>query len=376
MKWTIGLIAGVLLVLGYLLWRTEDPVVVEVQVVGTGLVEQTVANTRAGTIKACRRSRLSMPVGGQVAALLVNEGDRVLKGDVLLTLWNADRLARLEQSRATLLAADMKQQQVCLSAGHDHREIERVKQLFAKRLTSEEHLDRVNTKAETSAAACHAAQAESQVAAANIKVHEALLDQTRLLAPFDGIVVEINGEVGEYVTPSPPGVPTPPAVDLVDLTCLFVTAPIDEVDASLLKLGLPTRITLDAFRGQSFTGRVRRIAPYVLDLEKQARTVDAEVVFDTPPLNQLLVGYSSDIEVIIDSRDDVVRIPTESITEGDKVWLDDNGVAKQQQIEKGLHNWNFTEVVSGLKPGDKLITSFKAPHLEVGQLVDSGNKAH
>ena len=111
-----------------------------------------------------------------------------------------------------------------ISAGHDHREIERVKQLFAKRLTSEEHLDRVNTKAETSAAACHAAQAESQVAAANIKVHEALLDQTRLLAPFDGIVVEINGEVGEYVTPSPPGVPTPPAVDLVDLTCLFVTA--------------------------------------------------------------------------------------------------------------------------------------------------------
>ena len=87
----------------------------------------------------------------------------------------------------------------------------------------------------------------------------ALLDQATLRAPFAGIVAQINGEVGEFVTPSPPGIPTPPAVDLIDDSCLYVEAPIDEVDAARVKSGMPVRISLDAFRGQSFAGTVTRI---------------------------------------------------------------------------------------------------------------------
>ena len=60
-----------------------------------------------------------------------------------------------------------------------------------------------------------------------------------LTAPFDGVVAEVNAELGEYVTPSPPGIPTPPAVDLIDDRCLYVTAPIDEVDAPEIRTGMP-----------------------------------------------------------------------------------------------------------------------------------------
>ena len=135
-----------------------------------------------------------------------------------------------------------------------------------------------------------------------------------LRAPFDGIVAEINGEIGEYLTPSPPGIPTLPAVDLIDDTCLYVTAPIDEVDAAQLKVGMKGRITLDAYRGKHFTGTVRRIAPYVLALEKQARTVEVEVEFDDPgDARHLLVGYSADIEVVVQAHDKVVRIPTSAL---------------------------------------------------------------
>ncbi|MBW2119469.1 MAG: efflux RND transporter periplasmic adaptor subunit [Deltaproteobacteria bacterium] len=101
----------------------------------------------------------------------------------------------------------------------------------------------------------------------------------RLLAPFDGLIAEITGELFEYVTPSPVGVPTPPAVDIVDNACFYVTAPIDKVDAGDIRVGMTARITMDAFADRSFKGKVRRIADYVLDLEKQARTVDVEVVF-------------------------------------------------------------------------------------------------
>ena len=67
-----------------------------------------------------------------------------------------------------------------------------------------------------------------------------------LRAPFDGIVAEFNGKGGEYLTPSPPGIQTLPAVDLIDDSCIYVNAPIDEVDAVRLKLGMSARITLDA----------------------------------------------------------------------------------------------------------------------------------
>ena len=127
--------------------------------------------------------------------------------------------------------------------------------------------------------------------------------RTVLVAPFDGTVAKIVGEVGEYSTPSPPGVAMPPAIDLIDESCLYVKAPMDEVDAPKIAVGQPVRITLDALPGRSFAGKVRRIAPYVTAVEKQARTVEIEVDFDDPQsAGRLLVGYSADVEVILDVR--------------------------------------------------------------------------
>ena len=172
-------------------------------------------------------------------------------------------------------------------------------------------------------------------------------------APFDGIVAEVNGEVGEYLTPSPPGIPTLPAVDLIDDSCLYVSAPIDEVDAAQLKVGMAGRITLDAYRGQHFAGKLRRIAPYVLALEKQARTVEVEVEFDSPAeARHLLVGYSADIEVVVAARDGVLRMPTAALMPGNRVLVfSPEGVLEERRVETGLANWEFTEIRSGLQAG-------------------------
>ena len=133
-------------------------------------------------------------------------------------------------------------------------------------------------------------------------------------APFSGIIAKITGEIGEYATPSPPGIPTPPVIDLIDNSCLYVLAPMDEVDAPKIKLGQPARVTLDAMPDKVFHGKVTRIAPYVTEIEKQARTVDIEVhMNDIPKDSNLLAGYSADIEVILGSHDNVLRIPTQAI---------------------------------------------------------------
>jgi HlyD family secretion protein len=179
-----------------------------------------------------------------------------------------------------------------------------------------------------------------------------------LRAPFAGYIAELNGELGEYVTPSPPGIPTLPAVDLVDTSCLYILAPIDEVDAPRIRVGMPARITLDAFPGQSFKGTVRRIAPYVLEAEKQARTVDVEAVFADPEeFKALLPGYSADLEIVLDARDDVLRIPTESLLEGKRVLVLNGTRIDERTLETGISNWKVTQVVSGVKEGDQVIVS-------------------
>ena len=119
-------------------------------------------------------------------------------------------------------------------------------------------------------------------AQARVNVTRVEQGRTVLVAPFDGTVAKIVGEIGEYSTPSPPGVPTPPAIDLIDDSCLYVKAPMDEVDAPRIRIGQPVRISIDALPKQTFPGRVKRVAPFVSAVEKQARTVDIDVTFDQP----------------------------------------------------------------------------------------------
>lgn len=336
-----------------------EPVAVRLATVDRGAVETTVANTRAGTVKACRRSRLSLHTGGRVAELRVKEGDRVRQGDLLLRLEDEDRSAQLAQARAQVEATREREHQACRTADYDRRDLARSQQLATDTLISAQALDSARTRAAGSADACEAARADLKVAGASVRLAETQLRQAALYAPFAGIVAEVNGEVGEFATPSPPGVATPPAVDLIDDSCLYVTAPVDEIDAARLRVGLPARLSLDAFRGRSFSGRVTRMAPYVLDLEKQARTVDVDVAFDPVPKDiALLAGQSADIEVILD-RQEMTRLPTEAVQEGNRVLVYDpaSGTLAARTFSAGIANWTWTGIRSGLEAGEQVVLS-------------------
>lgn len=344
------------------------PIAVLVAAAATGKVETTVANTRAGSVEACRRAKLATPLGGRIDKLLVREGDRVKDGQVLVELWNDDLAARERISVEQLQSARARVNEACLLADAAARDAARTRQLRDKGFVSEGQVDRAESEAKAKQAGCASARAQVQEAQARIVASRADTARTVIKAPFDGIVAEVNGEVGEFLTPSPPGIPTLPAVDLIDDSCLYVSAPIDEVDAAQLKVGMAGRITLDAYRGKHFSGRLRRIAPYVLALEKQARTVEVEVEFDKPgEASHLLVGYSADIEVVVDARDSVLRIPTTALMPGSRVLvLAGHGVLEERKIEAGLSNWEFTEVRSGLAAGDRVVTSLERAGVKAG----------
>ena len=312
-----------------------------------------------------------MPIGGRVETLHVKEGDAVEAGALLLELWNDDRQAQVSQSQAQLDATAHRREQLCVEAENAKREATRAATLYERGLVSLEQRDGTRTKASAGSFACEAARNDEEVARASLALYEALLAETRLKAPFAGVVAEITGELGEYVTPSPPGIATPPAVDLIDYTCLYVTAPIDEVDAGKLRVGQSARVSLDAFRGESFDGELTRIAPYVLEIEKQARTVEVDVVFVHPEdRERLLVGYSADIDVMLEVHDNALRIPTEALLEGDRVWrISADNSLEPVSIEAGLRNWDFVEVVGGLDEGDRIVLSLDIDGLQAGAVV-------
>ncbi len=337
-----------------------DPVQVVVKFVDLGIVERTVANTRAGTVKACRRAKLSPSIGGQIAKLPVREGDTVKSGDLLLEIWNQDLAAEVRLVVSEAEAARARARAACLNADVAQREANRIVNLRKTGATSEEKADKAVTEAKALRADCEAAKASALMSEARIGVAKATLDRTRLIAPFNGVVAEINGELSEYVTPSPLGIATPPVVDLIDNTCFYVTAPIDEVDVPNIEPGMNSRVSLDAFGDRRFAGKVRRIAPYVLDREKQARTVDVEVKFNIPSdIRQMLAGYSADVEIILDVRENTLRIPTEAVLEGNRVlvYLPDTKVIKERTFKSGISNWYYTEVISGLKPDELVVVN-------------------
>jgi HlyD family secretion protein len=359
-RWFIVLLLVVLA--GVLVWYKMRPKEIEVTVaqVTRGTVEKIVANTRAGTLKACRKANLSPSVGGQISVLNVDEGDMVKKGQLLLELWNNDLKAEIGLAESEIKAGKTRAAASLLQAEIAQREADRMQQLISDNAISDQDADKAITEAKVLQAAYEAAVIEMATNRARLQVIKANLERSMLLAPFDGIIAKINGELSEYVTPSPPGIPTPPTIELLDISCFYVTAPIDEVDAPAVKVGMEARVIMDAFGDKHFPARVSRIDPYVLDVEKQARTVDVEVQFiNNEDGENFLAGYSADVEIITAVEENVLRIPTQALLDNSLVYVyqPQDQRLREKTVRAGISNWDYTQVVEGLQEGESVVIS-------------------
>lgn len=367
----ILLILLLVIIGGAVVWwiGKPEPIPVVLAKVGRGKVEATVANTRAGSVEACRRTRLSPISGGRITYLGVKKGDRVKKGQVLLKLWNDDQQAQSALASTQIESARKRVDEVCAIADNAAREAARMSKLRASGFVSEGAEEKTRYEAKSRHAACDTARAEVRQARARMNVTQVEQGRTTLVAPFDGTVADIVGELGEYTTPSPPGIPTPPAIDLIDDSCLYIEAPMDEVDAAKIRPGQTARVTLDALPGKVLPARIKRVAPYVVAVEKQARTVTVEASLEQSVApGELLVGYSADLEIILAERDNVLRIPTSALQEGGKVLLyrPDTGKLEERLLKTGLSNWEYTEVLEGITEGDSIVISLEREGVKAG----------
>jgi len=340
---------------------------VRVVAVERGTVESTVTNSKAGTLRSRLRSRISAETGGRVTQIHHREGESVKAGTLLVKLNDVSLQARLELSQAVLATSIERHKEACLNRDHARRDLERIRELRRNQVASEEVLDRLEVAYRAAAAGCDGALADVTRARAEVRAARAELEKTEIRAPFDGVVAEVNSEVGEWVTPSPPLLSSPAVIDLIDPDAIYVSAPMDEVDSNRIRVGQLAKITVDSHPGRTFAGNVVRVAPYVLDIEAQNRTVEVEVEFDrlSEP-RSMMVGTSADIEITLDTRRDTLRIPAQTLLQGGKVLVLVDGVLEERQVKVGLRNWDFVEITSGLLPNESVVESLDEKEVVAG----------
>ncbi|MFT5288777.1 MAG: HlyD family secretion protein [Planctomycetota bacterium] len=374
-RWILRVfVFAVIVATGYVAKRTvfkSGAVQVRVFAVTRGDVESTVTNSRAGTIAVRRRAKLSPQLGGRVVELPHREGQRVKQGDVLLRLDESVGQAQLSLAERQVDSAQARHAETCQAAQRAERELVRNRVLAEDSMISEDKLDDFINRRDLALLGCASSQALVLEANAAVDLAQARLDLNHLRAPFDGILAELAVEVGEYVTPAPPGIMLPSLIDLIDPSSAYISAPMDEVDSAIISVGMRVRVTIDPYPDQEFEGRVARMAPFVLDFESQNRTFEIEVeLADAELRGKLLPGTSADVEVILKVAQDVLQIPTSSLLEGGHVLIYEGGQLLERRVQVGLRNWNWTEITGGLKAGEQVVTNLADEDVKSGVVAE------
>jgi len=368
----------------------------------------TIPATSTGIVESGAEVRVKADVAGRVVRILVDEGDQVRAGQTLAILDQKEAEAQLNLARANLLAAQARLAQVeagvqmlatqiqtriaetSATLEKAAKSLERARSLSADGAIAQEQLDLAKAEHEVAKAAYEAALAnrdqlhvkrrevEASKAAveqveASLKLEEVRLSHTVITSPIDGLVIKKHASAGE--TAGLGGGPFftlgEPLLTLADLGQLWIRSTIDEVDSSKARIGLSAQVTLDAFPGKTFLGKVTKISPAVSREGPEARTVTVRVAIEGAR-GLLKPGMSADVQIIVASLPSVLALPTEAILKREGrsfVYIIQEGRARLQPLTLGESNWNLTEVKGGVQEGDLAILAPATPGLKDGARV-------
>jgi HlyD family secretion protein len=264
-KWTIGLAVLAAIVAGLLLLSARAPASVELASVTTTYPTAAISVLNAtGRVSAWRKAAVSTKATGRLEWLGVQEGSRVKQGDVIARLENQDVAAARDSAKASANAARANLEQGEAELNDANSNYVRSKELFEKKFLGEAALVTALARDEKAKAAVSSLKAAIGVADANARQAEVALDQTLIRAPFDGIVLTKNANVGDIITPFSSATDSKGAVvNMADMDTLEVEADVSEASISKIRAGMPAEIQLDAYPDLRMLGQVSRIVPTV-----------------------------------------------------------------------------------------------------------------
>lgn len=261
-RWLWGGVGLALLAAAVLFFFTR-PVAVETATVSLLHPSQTLTLLNAsGYVVAQRKAAVAAQGTGRLVWLGVEEGSRVTTGQILARLEDREAHAALEQARAGLAAARAAKVETEAEERDAQRSDQRMRDLLLQGFVAQAEADTTLTRLERSRAAVQAATANIGVAAAMVHGAEVALDNTRIRAPFDAVVLTKNADLGDIVTPLGAAANAKSAVvTIADLSSLQIEADVSEANLSRIRTGQPCEIILDAIPDSRFRGELVTIVP-------------------------------------------------------------------------------------------------------------------
>ncbi|MBD3218133.1 MAG: efflux RND transporter periplasmic adaptor subunit [candidate division Zixibacteria bacterium] len=335
-----------------------------------------------GRVKPKAEVNIQAEIYEIIVEIPVEEGDSVNKGDLLVRLKQTSYQFDVDKARANLKTAEANLEQARSNLEYWDYQYNLQKELFNKGQGSEEQL--ISAKDKFNSAKASVASAEQSVEIAQIALNQALdfYEKTEIVSPIDGIVTDLNYEVGERTMIASPNVPGAIIMTVADLSVLEVEVRVDETDIKDLEVGQEAEIVIDAFPDTSFAGVVTNVGA-------SAQVTGAgfsEEVTDFLVTVQLLNKYdlikpnlTAEVDIITGVAEDVKKLPIQAIVALDElpgqekdenskesgtglrdrvyegVFIYDNGTARFRQVELGIQDQADIEIKSGLEEDETVI---------------------
>jgi RND family efflux transporter MFP subunit len=309
---------------------------------------------------AQRKAAIASKATGRLEWLGVAEGSRVKAGEVIARLDDRDVVAQAESARASVAAARAALEQALAEERDAKEALRRNRDLVAKGFVAQATVDSATARADRATAGVASARAGIAVAEANARNAAVAVDQTRIRAPFDGVILSKSANVGDMVTPFSSAIDSKGAVvAMADMGTLEVEADVSEASLSKIAVGQPAEITLDALPDARFRGRISRMVPTV---DRAKATVMTKVRFDAIdprvlPEMSAKVSFLSQ-EVTPEQQQPLLAVPADALAGRDGrtvVFVVRDDRAAEVPVTPGAKLGDLVAITGAVKSGDKVV---------------------
>ena len=359
-KWWLIAAVVIAAIIAFVMFRGGGTTQVESGVVASAYPAQAITALNAtGRVTAQRKAAVSTKATGRLEFLGVLEGSVVKEGDILARIENKDVTATQDQARAGVRAAKANLEQGLAEMRDAQSNLTRSEDLAKKNFISGATLDTAKARYDKAKAAVASLNGAIGVAEANLRATAVSVEQTLIRAPFDGVVLTKNANVGDIITPFSSAADSKGAVvNMADMSTLEVEADVSETSISKISVGQPVQIQLDAFPDLRIPGKVSRTVPTV-DRSKATLLVKIEFVERDP---RVLPDMSAKVSFLTRALTDTEKKPVTAVQAAavtkrdgkDVVFLIEENIAKQTPVTVAGKIGDLVQV-SGVKPGDKVV---------------------
>ena len=360
-SWLVGVLVVASLGVAYWVRSSNAPLAVEPATVSTAYPSLSFVQLNAtGYVVAQRKAAVASKATGRLEWLGVREGSRVRQGEIIARLENRDVTAALEQAAAGIKVAQANLEQGEAEFNEVERSLGRSRELLAKNFVSQAAHDGAIARYEKARAAISGFKAAISAAQANHHAAQIAVDQTLIRAPFEGVVLTKNANVGDVITPFSSALGSQAAVvTMADMSTLEVEADVSESNLGKVKPDQPCEIQLDALPDVRFRGRLLRLVPTV---DRAKATVMAKIRFERldprilPEMSAKVAFLSREMPEDERSARTVVQPAAVVQRDGRSVVfvIRDDKVA-QVAVETGARIGELIEVRAGVQPGDRVV---------------------